>query len=127
MKRTLIIVAAVVSLASCKTIPAPKVPAPAVAAIDCALPSLWAAVDPSTVSTAVQSGIAQKDPLAALAVLADMFGETEVTCVVARENSVVKMATRAEFDGGIPKPVTQQWLDAEAAKGLYVKNFAALQ
>jgi hypothetical protein len=107
---------------ACRTVPAPKVPPTAAAAIDCALPSLWNAVTPSAVEADVVSAIAQKDPLAALTLLCDAFGEAEVTCVVARRNAAVK----AEATWGGAPTVTRQWLDQEAAKGLRVTNFQGM-
>ena len=107
---------------ACSTVPAPKSPPTVVAAIDCALPSLWNAVMPSAVEADVASAIAQKDPLVALALVADSFGEAEVTCVVARRNAAIK----AEATWGGVLPVTGQWLQQEAAKGLRVTNFQGM-
>lgn len=103
---------------SCSTIPAPKVPPAITAAIDCALPSLWNAVTPSAVEADLVSAIAQKDPLAALGILAESVGEAEVTCVAAKRDAAVK----AQIALGSAVPVTRQWLDHEAAKGLRVTN-----
>lgn len=107
-------------VAGCKTIGTPKAPPVVVAAIDCALPSLWAAVTPAAVEADVVSAIAQKDPLAALALVAESAGEAEVTCVVAKRDAAVK----EQIALGAAVPVTRQWLDQEAAKGLHVTNFA---
>lgn len=117
-----LIVALMVTLGACKTVPAPKAPPTIVAAIDCALPSLWAAVTPSAVEADVVAAIAAHDPLAALALLGESVGEAEVTCVVAKRDAAVK----AQLVLGGVAPVTTQWLNQEAAKGLRVTNFQGM-
>jgi len=128
MKLTVIVVCAFVFTAACSTLPgaktpaSPKVPPVATAALDCATSSLWAAVNPAALETDVTAAIAQHDPLAALSLLADTFGEAEVTCVVAKRDAAVK----AQATWGGEPPVTAQWLQREAAKGLRVTHFQGM-
>ncbi len=109
----------------CAKVRAPKIPAPITAAIDCALPSLWNAVTVDSVERDVIAAVQQHDPIAALEQLAETAGEAEVTCVAAKQNSTLKLAILS-IDGGVVKSAQAQWLDHEAAKGLYVSNFSAL-
>jgi hypothetical protein len=104
---------------SCSTIQTPKTPPTITAAIDCALPSLWNVVAPSAVEADVVSAITQKDPLAAIALVAESVGEAEVTCIVAKRDAIVQ----AEIKPNSVVSVTRQWLDQEKAKGLQVTNF----
>jgi hypothetical protein len=109
------------ALGACKTIGTPKVPAVATAAIDCALPSLWAGVDLPNLVTDAETAIRAESPIAALDLLVENVGEAEVDCIVAKLGS----AKAARASGAGPS-VHQQWLDREATKGMHVVNFERL-
>lgn len=116
-----LLLAMVGGLTSCKTIGDPKVPPVATAAIDCALPSLWAGVNFNALVTDAEAAIRAANPIAALDLLVESVGEAEVDCVVAKLGST--KAARAE---GAGPTVHQKWLDREAAKGVQVVNFERL-